>query len=149
MKKYFSILLITVIAFSCKKKENLQKSTWTVNGETFTAVADASVGKAISIISTLSTNNKNYFDLSFSLGWLPKDETKWLVVNQNPNQNPEVATLYFYFNGTYYYVSSNDTAYLTSSINNGKAKYVLDSTWYINSNNAADSALVTAIILEP
>jgi hypothetical protein len=150
MKELFKItlLFIIVLIVSCKKKEKPNVSTWTVNGETFTATADVSIGKAIAILS--SNDIKNRFSITFYQSYpehLPR-EGDWLI-NTGHDQDPNRVFIDFYYNNQFYIISPNEIKYLEASTLNEKASYTLNPTWYISYNNPADSVLIQGTFNEP
>jgi hypothetical protein len=152
MKREFQILLVLVIVFawSCNKKEKPNVSTWTVNGETFTATAASSIGKAIVILS--NENFDNGFKFVFYLpGYFPT-EGQWPIGDTSSfnAQNPNYVYVGFSYHGIGYTLSEYQIGALQAVVyEDGKASYTLAPTWFTNSLNYSDSVLISGTFNEP
>ncbi|SDE85981.1 hypothetical protein SAMN05216464_11085 [Mucilaginibacter pineti] len=150
MKKHLPLLFLFALAIGCKKKEQYRESTWTANGETFTAVAKPSLGKAIAILASDEIHNR--FSITFYLSYpsqMPQ-EGAWQIGNSSlGEQNPNCAYVYCYYkNSAYFFNTVNRNKVLIASSFNGKAHYSLPSTWFANYNHT-DSIQVSGDFYEP
>jgi hypothetical protein len=150
MKELFKItlLFIIVLIVSCNKKEKPNVSTWTVNGETFTGMAEVSLGKAIAILS--SNDIKNRFSITFYQSYpehLPR-EGKW-PISAGSGQDPNRVYVDFHYNNKVFIISPSKIKYLEASTINEKASYTLNPTWYISYDNPADSVLIQGTFNQP
>ncbi|SDE86005.1 hypothetical protein SAMN05216464_11086 [Mucilaginibacter pineti] len=142
MKKYTSIFFLFALAIGCKKKEQLKESTWTANGETFTAVAKPSLGKAIAVLASDDAHNR--FSIAFNAPYFPTEGTLTLGT---PAADGDVNVNFYYHDVFYIQLNSNTT--VNVSLFNNKTHYTLPPLWFFNYYNHADSVLIAGDFYEP
>jgi len=138
---------------ACKKEDNRQYSTWYVNEERFsTNDVKTDMGKAVALIFTNSKYSggtaPNGFSITFNTGSLnggfPTSGSFKLDCSQ---QNPQWACMSILFKDKGYFPKTNE--YLKATLENGKARYSLEPTWFYNELNYQDSILVKGTFNQP
>lgn len=149
-KTIFPVLsVICLCNTACKKEDNRQYSTWYVNEDTFTTNdVKTDIGK---VVANIQTNNiSNGFWLWFNTGSLrggfPTSGSFKLDCSQ---QNPQWVCMGIFFKDTGFLSNENNLKYIAASQKNGKAQYILDTTWFYNSYRPNDSIKVHGIFNQP
>src|SRR5690606_32551719 len=91
----------------------------------------------------------NGFGLHFNLGYFPMEGNFTMDCNI---QNPTYACLNIQYDSISYFNDYSDNTFLTAKPNDGKAQYILDSTWLYKAyemQEGEDSILIYGIFNEP
>ena len=152
MKNLTLILLIISLLFACKKETPKQFSNWKMDEQAYSSNnVTTSIGKAIANLDCWDKNRFGIRFYSFSVSHpnsLP-DAGEFLLVKDNPSQNPNMVLLYLYIDTVGYAPSPSETKYLKAERVEGKIRYTLPPMWYVNYYNTDDSVFVEGIFNEP
>ncbi|HRP88957.1 MAG TPA: hypothetical protein PKX92_02850 [Edaphocola sp.] len=144
-------IIITAVAIillaSCGKKNKKQYSYWKVNGVEYSSNNVTAEEGYMKPVCYISCQEKNSFTISFSIGEFPKNGEYPLAYFYT--QNPDYAGLGICFDTVCYLVTSNNTAKVRASEQNGKAQFKVDSVRMVNFKNPLDSIWVDGVFNEP
>jgi hypothetical protein len=154
MKKTILFFAGLCMLAACKKSDNNQYSTWHIIGK-----GDFSTNKVIIYppvkndytmqFLTNDASSASAFEFTFPMYYnstLPQSGNYLLVPNATAIKQ---VNLSFGYNNIGYYPAVNSGKYIKAESYNGKAKLVLDTTWFYNWADANDSVQIYGTFLEP
>lgn len=140
---------------ACNKKKDKQLSTWYVNNQATSSnnvmMYEGRGGSSLFVMDGDKINNadtNNGFYLRCGTGALPFSGTSPLY-NGPPSNDPSLLRLSIFHNGIQYQLSKHNTASILTTGIKGERKFELPETWFTNTRNEQDSALVKGVFAEP
>lgn len=153
MKIWTSLKLIVVLCIfiACKKEEVKQYSYWKIDGKEYSSNnVWVNGGERGDGRRNLVSGGDESFSIGFNTGIssLP-DQGVFLLVGGIPTQNATNERVGFLVRhaGKGYFPSAHERKYLQAERVNGKVRYTMPETWFVNTSS--DSILVSGTFNEP